>query len=81
MLNPNVDLKHTNTHKLTQTYFEGCLPDLIEADSIKKILKLILEREKGAEREKERERKRHQFCCFIYLCIHWLFLVCGLTQD
>ena len=31
------------------------------------------------EREEGRDRKT-SFCCFSYLCIHWLLLVCALTR-
>ena len=42
----------------------------------------ILERERKGEIENKRggERKT-SLCCFTYLCIHWLFLVCALTED
>ena len=36
---------------------------------------LILERERGKEREKER------WICSTYLCIHWSFFVCALTRN
>ena len=36
------------------------------------------ERKGGRERGKERERKT-LICCSIYVCIHWLILVCALT--
>ena len=37
---------------------------------------MILERERNAGRERET-----LICCFTYLCIHWLILVCALTGD
>ena len=36
--------------------------------------------EEGGGRERERERET-LICCFTYLCFHWLFLVCALTED
>ena len=29
----------------------------------------------------KRERERERFCCFTYLCTHWLVFVCALMWD
>ena len=40
---------------------------------------LILERERERERKGARERET-LICCFTYLFIHWLILICTLTR-
>ena len=42
-------------------------------------------REREGKGEKERGNKEEEretlICCFMYLCVHWLLLLCALTRD